>query len=132
MAFTPEEKANIRYHLGYPNVEPVSGYGLGIPIPLQTSFILESTMDRVIAVFEPKIRELLEVLDGIECNMVKAQKRLSANRVGDIELRQTEISQLEAEHSRWAKRLADCLCAPIYPFSTKFAGTRAGNIPVSG
>jgi len=129
---TDEERAQIRYHLGYPNVSAVASYQIGVPIPVQTAFLVESAMGRVIPLAIPKVREILALLDNIECRMIEGQKRLAANKVGEIEVRPEEIPQLEREHTRWAQRLADILCVPLYPFSAKFRSTGAGNISVRG
>lgn len=129
---TPEEKARVRYHLGYPNVEAIYGYQLGIPAPMNAAFLVEGSMDRIIEAFIPKVREFLDILDDIECQMVKGQKYLAADRVGDIEVRKEHIQSLEREYTRWAKRLADTLGVPLYPFSTKFGSGKLGNVPVRG
>lgn len=88
-------------------------------------------MNNILPEAEDRVRRFLGVLDGVECRMVEAQDRLAATQLGDLRLRDGEPDLLEREYSRWAKRLADVLGVPLYPYSTRFKGVRSGNIPVS-
>jgi len=128
---TDQEKERCRYHLGYPEMKAVASLQFGIPRPMQTAFLVELALDNVMTVAEPRVRQILSVMDGIESSLVDAQTRLAAISLGDIKLRQDEPGQLEREYVRWGMRLADILGCPIYPFSTKYAQTMNGiNIPV--
>ncbi len=134
MAFTAEEKESIRYHLGYLNQTAASSLAFGQPVPLQTLFILDSAMDRVLNVAaEDRIRTMLNVLDKIECTMVEAIDRLAAKQLDTLQLNEKEIDRLEFEYYRWAGRIATQMGVPLYPYATKFQlarGMMAGTIPV--
>lgn len=138
MSFDAAEKERIRYHMGYLQVSPAAGLSYGIPVPIQTLFLVESAMDRVIPQAEDRIRKLITVLDNIECRMIDAQNYLVADQLSDITIRKDHINQLEDEYCRWAARLADTLGAPLYPGAERFrrlygAGVmQAGTIPVRG
>jgi len=129
---TAAEKERVRYHLGYMNVQPVGSTSFGIPYPIQTLFILEDSMTNLIAETVPRVRALLNTLDGIECRMLSAQDRLAAISMGELKLRDDEPEMLEREYFRWAGRLADTLGAPFYAYSNRFKGKGAsgGSIPV--
>lgn len=135
MAFSDEEKESIRYHLGYLNQEAASSLTFGQPTPVQTLFILDSAMDRVLnTAAEDRIRNMLGVLDRIECTMVEAIDRLAAKQLDGLTLNEAEINKLEFEYYRWAGRIANQLGVPLYPYATKFQlarGMMAGSIPVS-
>jgi len=136
LAFTPEEKEQIRYHLGYLNQTAASSLAFGQPVPLQTLFILDSAMDRVLnGAAEDRIRSMIGVLDRIECTMIEAIDRLAAKTLdGGITLNGEEINKLEFEYYRWAGRIANQMGVPLYPYATKFQlarGMMAGSIPVS-
>jgi hypothetical protein len=135
VAFTPEEKEQIRYHLGYLNQTSASSLAFGQPVPLQTLFILDSAMDRVLNnTAEDRIRNMIAVLDKIECTMVEAIDRLAAKQLDTLTLNEKEIDKLEFEYYRWAGRIANQLGVPLYPYATKFQlarGMMAGSIPVS-
>lgn len=134
MAFTPEEKEQIRYHLGYLNQTAASSLAFGQPVPLQTLFILDSAMDRVLnSAAEDRIRSMICVLDKIECTMVDAIDRLAAKQLDGLTLNDKEIDKLEFEYYRWAGRIANQLGVPLYPYATKFQlarGMMAGSISV--
>ena len=114
------------------SVQPVGSTSFGIPYPIQTLFIVEDSMTNLIAEIVPKVRSLLDVLDGIECRMLSAQDRLAAISMGELKLRDDEPEMLEREYFRWAGRLADTLGVPFYAFSNRFKGKGAsgGSIPV--
>lgn len=133
MAFTDEEKQRIRYHTGYPAVQPAAALTYGIPKPLQTLFLLESAMNLILPVAEDKVRQIISVMDTIECRLVDAQTRLAATSVDNLTMRKDETDALETEYRRWANRLADIMGVPLYAYSARFhrgGATYAGSIPV--
>lgn len=136
MAFDDAEKERIRYHMGYLQVAPAAALTFGIPAPIQTLFLVESAMDRVLTAAEDRIRKLITVLDQIECRMLDGQNYLIADSLSDISIRADNIDKLEDEYSRWAARLADTLGAPLYPGAVRFRRLfgggpgSAGSIPV--
>ena len=89
-------------------------------------------MDYLIEPACNRVRQILNILDGIETKMVDAQDRLAAIALGGLKLRENEPDRLELEYHRWTDRLADILGVPKYAFSTKNrnAGNGAANIPV--
>lgn len=125
MALTDSEKERVRYHLGYPEVQPAASITFGIPRPIQTAFLVESAMNLLLPVAEDRVRSIVGVMDGIECRLIDAQDRLAAKRIDQLELRDDEPSQLENEYQRWGFRLADTLGVPVYAYSTKYR--RGGN-----
>lgn len=133
MAFTDEEKQRIRYHLGYPSVQPAAALTYGIPKPIQTLFLVESAMNLILPVAQDKVRSLLNTLDTIECRLQDAQTRMAAQSIDTLTMRKDEADSLEAEYRRWANRLADVMGVPLYAYSLRFqrsGGTYAGSIPV--
>lgn len=137
--FDAAEKERIRYHMGYLQVQPAASISYGIPAPIQTLFLLESAMDRIISNAEDRVRKLITVLDEIECRMLDGQNYLMADQLADITIRKNHIDQLEDEYCRWAARLADTLGAPLYPGAERFrrlfgagGANQAGSLPVRG
>jgi hypothetical protein len=132
--FTEAEKERIRYHLGYGSADPAAAISFGLPALIQPLFIVEKAMDLLPQPAEERVRKLLAVMDGIECRLVAAQDRLAAIRLGDLELRENEPDKLEREYYRWARRLAETLRVPLYPYAARFSGGMGGvgNVPVSG
>jgi hypothetical protein len=135
MALTDEEKARAKYHLGYLGAAPAASITFGMARPIQTLFLVETALSNLLPAFDDKVRQILGVMDGVECRLVEAQDRLAAKRIDNLELRDDEPTQLEAEYRRWGYRLADLLGCPVYAYSTKYrtAGkTTAGNVSVVG
>lgn len=120
MALTQEERQKVRYHLGYPSVQPAASITFGLSTPIQTLFLVENAMNLILPVAENEVRRLIGILDGVECRLQAAQDRLAAKRIDQLELRDDEPGQLEGEYRRWGYRLADTLGVPIYAYSTKY------------
>lgn len=123
---TNAEKSAVRRHLGFPEVESVSVYAMGMVIPMQGMYLVESAVDHLTTEGAARVRDLIGVLDGLEQKMLKAACYLTVERIGEIQMRAATGPQgtdlLEKEYIRWAKRLSDCLGVPYYPYSEKFSG----------
>lgn len=134
MAFTPEEKVKIRHHLGYLNVQEAQTFVLGNPAAVETQFIIEGAMDRVLSAAEPEARRHLAILDGIECQMVADHELLAVNKIGEIEVRREEQEQLRKEYRYWRAGLANILGIYPNPFDRRYGMANdvgpAVNIPV--
>ena len=135
-SFTDEEKARIRHHTGYPEVQPAASIQFGIPKPIPLAFLIEQAMENVLDTAIPRVRKILDVLDSLENQMIDAQCQLVADVLGDITLAgagdaksRLITDRLESEYVRWAKRLVDIFGVPLYPFSARFARTKYGSIP---
>lgn len=129
---TPSERERTRYHLGYMNVQMAGSIQFGLPRPAQTLFILEESMNQLIAEGLDRVRRMLKILDDIECRLVAAQDRLAADTLGELKLRQGEPDLLEKEYYRWGGRLADQFGVPFYGYSNRYkqGGAAAGILPV--
>ncbi len=135
-ALTDQDKERIRYHTGYMETSFAASLQLGIPRPVQTVFLLENGMGLLTEVNAvARVRCILDVLDGIEKQMVLATKTAGTARVGNVEMRgakagETHGDLLEREYVRWAGRLADVFGIPLYPYSARFRPkTAAGMVP---
>lgn len=132
------DRARVRHHLGYLNVEPVSSIALGFPSAQQSMFLVDRAMDRLIPEGVSRIIQQLNTLDCIEQQMVESLCRLKAQQLGELKIRNsneepTEQDLLEREYLRWAKRLADDLGCALNPFSERFraGGGQSINLPVA-
>lgn len=128
--FTLDERARIRRHLGYPNIQPAAGMSFGIPIPIETLFIVESAIEKIMPEAMNDVRRFVAQLDEVECQMAAARSTLGVSVVDGINIRPDHIPMLENEYTRWQGRLADILGCPVYGFSARGNSSRAGNIPV--
>jgi hypothetical protein len=130
-AFTAEERARIRHHLGYPNVNANPTIALGFPAMTQSSFLVEQGMDHLLEAAAGPVRQYVAVLDEVEARLMGVADRFVATRVGEISLNPMEPDQLEREYLRWAYRLAEDLGVPINALSRRFA-TDGGKVPING
>lgn len=117
---TEEEKARVRFHLGYPGVTALGSFQLGIPRPIQTQFLLESAMNVLMPFAEQQVRQILGVMDGIQQKLVGVQDTLVAEKLEELSLRENVGPLLEEEYRRWGEMLADQLGVAPYPLSTKY------------
>lgn len=134
MPLLPEDKARIRYHTGYPNVSEVATLAFGLPVSVETGYLIENMMNVVREEAIPRIRNILDVMDGIEKRMECAATHFSATSLGDITTNLKEDDDLERLYCRWAGRLADILRSPLYKGSLRFQkyvfGAAGVNVPV--
>lgn len=120
-----EEKGRIHYHMGYGVTDPVASIQLGFPANPQSGFILDAVLERIPASQSGLIRRLVGILDQIEQLKIEALSRLAAKVVDEITLNADEQDQLDVEYTKWAKRLADVLRAPLNPYCDRFTLGRA-------
>lgn len=137
-SISEQDKERIRYHTGYMETSFAASMQLGIPRPIQTIFLLEQSMNNLTSTFAiTRVIRTLDILDETECRIERAQKQLLVSKLGDLTLRgaeegMTATDLLEREYGRWARRLADILGIPLYPYSARFKrATGVYNVPVS-
>lgn len=120
------DKERIRYHTGYMEVSFAASLQFGLPRPIQTIFMLEQAMTLLVSQYAiTRVVKTLDILDETECHIENSQKQLYAEKLGELTLRgadegKTTPDLLEREYQRWAKRLADILGIPLYPYSARF------------
>ena len=136
MALTIEERERIRTHLGFPslanNQSPSLAYG--VPIMRQQAFLIEDAMTRLLPEAEPRVRNILTTLDGIECRMLSVLDQITVDQVDSIRLAPDGADRLEREYNRWGRRLAEIFHCEFYTLSARAGGGRRGgvaNVPVT-
>lgn len=133
MALTTDERSRVRHHLGYPNVAPAAAIQYGVVRPMQTLFLVESAMDKILPEAEDRVRQYLSLLDDIECKMAASVDYLVASAVEGVTLRPDAQDAMEREYVRWAQRLSDEIGAPLYALAPRFRTSLFGvNVPVRG
>jgi hypothetical protein len=128
---TEEEKARIRYHLGYPQTDPVASIQLGVPRASQPMFLVEGQMNRIPESAIALVRRCTAFCDATELRILESQERLAARSVDEVDMNPTEPDDLRKEYRFWVQRLADVLGAPINPYAAAFtAGASPLNVNV--
>jgi hypothetical protein len=106
VALTAQEKADVIYLLGWP----------GLTIVQDSTDYSKPIVDNLTVISSPmevQVRALLTRLKNLEEKLAGASCRLSAKKIGDIELRDDEISQLKKERKRALKELSRLLDIPL-------------------
>lgn len=116
LSLDDSDKVRIRSHMGYPQVRATASFALGTPAAIETSFIIELAMNEVLPEAVPLIRDLLNVLDGLELIMVQDHDLAAVNTVGEITLNQKEQSQLDSRYERWLAKLENIMGVARNPF----------------
>ena len=117
--FSPEEKVSIRRHLGYLNVQASQTFALGVPAAVETQFIIEGAMDRVLQEAAGQVRRHLTILDKIEGQMVDDLELLAITKIGEISVRGDEHAALRKQYDYWAQGMANLLGVYPNPFDKR-------------
>jgi hypothetical protein len=89
VALSDTDKERIRYHTGYQNVSPAASIQLGFPRASQASFLVEAAMERLLPPTVSRVLSIVTNLDTIEAQMMEANRRLKAQQLGELKLRNT-------------------------------------------
>lgn len=133
-ALSEADKERVRYHLGYMNTSFVASITMGIPRPVQTLFLVEDAMGLLQPLAVPRVVCILDTLDSLERQLVKAQPTVGVESLGELTLHPLRsqgklgTDSLEHEYLRWGNRLADLLGVPPYPYSKRYRRSGPGSI----
>jgi len=129
---TPEERIKCRHHMGYLQVGEAYTFVFGQPAAVETTFIIEGSMNRLLVAALPLVRQILLILEGIEEQMVTDQELMAVNRLGEIEVNQKEQRQLTDKYDYWVAALSNALGVPRNPFDKRLGAGSGINAPVMG
>jgi hypothetical protein len=127
-----EEKGAILRHLGYAITSSQPMIALGVPAFSQPSYLVQQAVQFIPSSKIGHIRILLSRLDDTERRIFDAQRRLKADKVGEVTINLGEADALQAEYVRWARWMADELGVPLNIYSYRFRNADGGgvNVPV--
>ena len=133
---TTEEIVNARHHCGYPNVSAVATYSLGIPAAMQTTFMIEGALVRVLQEAEKKFRDLLAKLDRAECKVEEILEAIVLSKAEDVEYNQAALQRNAQIYKIWQQSLTNMLGIVPNPYDQREwlqTGSAGGlNVPVVG
>jgi len=122
-ALTETEKAKIRAHLGFPLIDGRVALALGLPVNTQTSFTVDSAMERVLPHALPFVRRYLELCECTERQLAVAQQNLSVASVTGVTLRPREaLEDLEDMYVKWVLKLLNVLGVDFNPMAAVAGG----------
>lgn len=130
---TDEEKVRARHHLGFLNVQEAYTFVLGTPAGVETQFIIEGALNRMLPAAVPLFRELLAKCDSTEAQRFDDQEALVASKVGGIDLRGREGQiGLALQYDYWRQGLANLLGIYVNPFDKRTDLGGGLNVRVEG
>lgn len=115
MAISESERARIKHHLRYPLVHSVSGFMAGQPTTIEALFPVDGSITNLTLEGEQIVRDQLGVCDQAEAALGSMGCHLSAQRVGNITMRDDEFEQRKELYAFHCKRLADSLGCDLNP-----------------
>lgn len=122
-ALNEQEKVKVRHHLGFLNVQDAQTFVLGTPASVETQFIIEGAMNRVLEAAVPEVRRHIQILDGIEDQKIQNLELLQITSLGEIAVNSTgpdrEQVQLEQQYDYWVAALANLLGCYRNPFDKR-------------
>lgn len=130
MSFTAEEKVKLRHHMGYLNVSQVSTFQLGVPAAVETQFLIETAMNKVLPEAEGIVRQQMARLDCIEQQMVCDLELLAVKQIESIQINPDEMARLRREYRHHQRTLGNMLGVVPNPFDQRFPN--AINMSVQG
>lgn len=127
-----DEKVRARHHLGYPNVESVATFVLGVPAAMQTTFMAEGAFNRVLNTPNAvdKFREMLARLDEIENFVLCGLDLADVDEVGEAKINRKRLPELARYYKIPQQGLANLLGIPPNPFDQRSWLSSGGNINV--
>lgn len=132
MPLSEEEKVKIRHHTGYLNVVEAQTFVLGIPAALETQFIIEGAMNRVLEAAIPELRRHLQILDVTEEQMVANHELTQVQSLGEIKVNSTgsdrEQRQLRQAYNYWVDSLCNLMGVERNPFDRRLKHFGLGGI----
>lgn len=126
VTLTDEQKVKVRHHLGYPNIAEVATFALGVPAQVETAFIIERCMNKLLPPSRPELERLLAICDQCEQQMVDDLELLAVESVGEITVNQDEQRKLVARYDYWVDSLANFLGVDRNPFDKRKNGSGRG------
>lgn len=131
---TPDEKVKVRHHAGYLAVAEAQTFVLGTPAAVETQFIIEGAMDRVLEAALPEFRRHLSILDQIENQMVADFELLAVTTLGEISINKDEQKQLTQRYDYWVNSMCNLMGVSRNPFDQRLvngAGYGVGNVTMA-
>lgn len=104
---------------------------MGTPAGVETQFMIEGAMDKVLDAALGKVRSVIQVLEKLEQQMVDDQELLAVNQVDEIGIRGTEMRELREEYQFHRNGLANLLGIYPNPFDKRFYNNANMNATVA-
>lgn len=127
MALSEDEKVKIRHHLGYLGVAEVFTFLLGVPGAVETQFLIEGALHRLLLSTEPLVREILCRLDQLDAARQQVAIGGEVESVGNIKMRGMEaLRMVDNQLVEQRGALANAFGVYQNPFDKRSRGINVG------
>lgn len=129
------DKVRARHVLGYLNVEQAQTFVLGMPAGVQTQFMIEGALNRVLPQSLDLLLRMLDYADGIECELFGGIDLASVSSIAEIKVNPDRRKELAGYYKNAQQSIANLLGIIPNPFDQRdWLGGSGGhiNVPVSG
>lgn len=113
-----EDKARARHHLGYLGVEQSQTFVLGIPAGVQTQFMIEGALNRLLPHSMPRFLKLLEQLECLECKYGDAELS-DVDQIAEIKINRKRLKEIATQYCNFRTGLANLLGIVPNPFDER-------------
>lgn len=114
-----EEKARVRHHLGFLEVQSAYTFGLGIPLNTQPQFMIEGAFNNLLASAYPKFVQLLCRLDTIENQVFCGSELADIESIDTIKVNRMRLKELAQYYKIAQQSLANLLGCPPNPWDMR-------------
>lgn len=119
IAVTEEDKNKARHHLGYLSVESAQTFNYGVPAAMQTTFMIEGALNRLLPVAYPKFLQLLQRCDAIEEEVFCGADLASMDQIDTLKIREDRLKELAKYYKIAQQGIANMLGVPPNPFDMR-------------
>lgn len=116
---TEEDKNRCRSHLGYGQVMASQTFVQGVPAGVQTQFVIEGAMTRLLPSAEQMLRKWLDRLDSVEERIDDSTEDVLANKIGNIELNDKALQRLVDRYRYWQGKVCNLLQVQPNPYDQR-------------
>lgn len=130
MALTQDQMVKARHHMGYPNVGAVQTFAFGVPAAMQTTFMIEGAMVRILPQAESRLQYLLEKLDKAECKIDDVLDSADMSEAEDVKFRDNGLAKVAQVYKVYQQGLANLMGIVPNPYDQR-EWLQGGGINVS-
>lgn len=116
---TEDEKVRARHHLGYVDVEAVQSFNAGIPAAMQTTFMIEGALNRLLPAAYEKFQQFLCRLDAVEEEVFCGIDLASVDQLDTLKIRSDRLRELSRYYKIAQEGLANMLGVPPNPWDAR-------------
>ena len=118
---TEQEMVKCRHHTGYLGVAEQSTFSLGVPAGVQTQFVIEGAMKRLLPQSEDEFRRHLKILDEHEQQILENMPNVAASEVGAIKVNPKAFLEFVRQYRYWVNSLCNLLGCVSNPFDLRYS-----------